>query len=272
MSDDDFAYVAEIIRDTAPIGSDDPVIARIMREMAQAEAANYAPAPADDGWRPAPFGMVAKSTGYAGGFRGIHGIASTPRINAYETSLASDGVEVDLPLPLFSQHDTRGAPIGEVFYAAKGPDRLYVRARLFDTPAATYAWGLIVTGEVRAFSTGAAMPLEPGSVVDGKKFFTRWPLTEVSICRRGGNPDCVFEVMAPGEDGAKFMTGEAADVRPSLPYGGTWKASETYPAGTFITHRGALWHAEAGSRGLRPGESPVWKLAAKSGKPVERER
>ena len=69
------------------------------------------------------------------------------------------------------------------------------------------------------------------------------------------------------------MTGQAADVRPSLPYAGTWKASETYPAGTFITHRGALWHAEAQSRGIRPGESPVcWKLAAKAGKPVERNR
>ncbi len=268
---DDFAFCPAIIRDTAPLGSDDPILQQVMREMERGPAVD--PAPADDGWQPAPFGMMAKGAAHVGGARTIHGIASTPRMNAKNTSLASEGAEVALPIPVFSEHAIRGAPIGEVFYVAKGPDRVYVRARLFDTHAAAYAWGLIVTGEVRACSTGAAKPLELGSVVDGKSFFPRWPLTELSICRRGANPDAVFEVMAPGDTGAKFMTGEAADVRPSLPYAGTWKAGETYPAGTFITHRGALWHAEAQSRGVRPGESPVcWKLAAKAGKPVERER
>lgn len=50
----------------------------------------------------------------------------------------------------------------------------------------------------------------------------------------------------------------------SLNYKGVWDRGQNYYAGQFVTDKGALWHAEIDSRGCRPGEGFMWKLAVKA--------
>jgi hypothetical protein len=48
-------------------------------------------------------------------------------------------------------------------------------------------------------------------------------------------------------------------------YKGVWKQGVTYPAGSFITHGGSMWHADK-ETDFRPGEGGGWTLAVRKGK------
>lgn len=140
------------------------------------------------------------------GPRVIMGIASTPRISSHKHSLSSAGCQIRFPIPLLSSHgfvgDSRRAPwqpeqvkIGEVVWIQKSSRAVRVRAVLDDNEAADYAWKLIESGEVRAFSVAAVRgTARVQGVVEGAVFFDRWKLEEVSVCRRGANPDCQFSI------------------------------------------------------------------------------
>jgi hypothetical protein len=49
-------------------------------------------------------------------------------------------------------------------------------------------------------------------------------------------------------------------------YRGTWKADESYPEASIITHAGSAWIATIESKGLRPGDGTGWKLMVKHGR------
>jgi len=129
------------------------------------------------------------------GSRRIRGIASTGTMNSHGYSLDPRGCMISLPVPILSGH-SEGPPIGEVVVASKSAERIFIRGVIFEGNAARdYAWRLIKDGTLRRLSGACA----PGSsrlagIVDGKKFYDRWQLGEVSLCRSGANPDCVFEV------------------------------------------------------------------------------
>lgn len=53
-------------------------------------------------------------------------------------------------------------------------------------------------------------------------------------------------------------------------YKGVWRAGEEYPAGTFITCKGSLWHANI-ETSARPGtDGSGWQLAVKRGRDAHR--
>lgn len=210
----------------------------------------------------------------------IHGIASTPTIDSHGQAIDSRGIEVDLPIPLFSEHQDKDHAIGMIFHARRSPACLYVRACLYDHLAAKYAEKLIKNGTVSCLSIapvrGKSTPL---ATVDGVRFFSGIKLAEVTICRSAANPDARFEVYRKGDDGRKFWDGQSSTVRvnPSvfspdlaeakgIAYRGPWRDSEQYEAGHFASHQGALWCALIQSRGVRPNEAPgVWQLCVKRG-------
>ncbi|OBQ96813.1 hypothetical protein [Mesorhizobium sp. AA23] len=210
----------------------------------------------------------------------IHGIAATPTINSHKQALDCKGIEVDLPVPLFSEHEDKDQAIGTVFYVRRSPTCLYVRACLHGHFAAKYAEKLIKNGMVSCLSIapvrGKSTPL---ATVDGIRFFSGIKLAEVTICRQGANPDARFEVYRKGDDGKKFWGAQSSTprVNPSMfspdlaeakgiPYRGPWRDSEQYEAGQFASHQGALWAALIQSKGVRPNEAPgVWQLCVKRG-------
>lgn len=139
----------------------------------------------------------------------IAGIASTPTVNSHGCSLSSRGCMVRLPTPLLFSHgfvgDTRNKAsanvsdlqIGEIFYVRKSPESVFVKAHVWNTDAGNFAWQLIQSGEARCFSGAADQKsLRLRGVVDGHEFYDEWTLSEVSVCRKGANPDCTFEIEA----------------------------------------------------------------------------
>jgi len=62
---------------------------------------------------------------------------------------------------------------------------------------------MIESGELRAFSGAAASDgFKLDGIVDHTKFYKTWRLSEVSICRKGANPDCDFEIYDEMRQGA----------------------------------------------------------------------
>ena len=49
-----------------------------------------------------------------------------------------------------------------------------------------------------------------------------------------------------------------------LQYRGVWKADQTFPANSFVTHNGCIWHAEKATA-RKPGEGD-WVMAVKRGR------
>jgi hypothetical protein len=142
------------------------------------------------------------------GARMIHGCASSPAMTSHKQSqsLSSEGCRFKLPVPLLAGHgrveghsaSLEQAKIGDVVWITKTPTGIFIRAVLAEGMAADHAWKLIVAGEYRALSVSSL----PGSatlkgVVDGIRFYDEWTLREVSICRKGANPDAEFEIFKP---------------------------------------------------------------------------
>ncbi|MDA9407431.1 hypothetical protein [Bradyrhizobium sp. CCBAU 45384] len=72
--------------------------------------------------------------------------------------------------------------------------------------------------------------------------------------------DFVLAAITPLKERIKEL-----ESRPTLRYLGIWDAARTYPAGTFVTHGGSIWHTGTETTGVRPGEGGFWKLAVKRG-------
>ena len=54
-------------------------------------------------------------------------------------------------------------------------------------------------------------------------------------------------------------------------YLGVWQRQHDYLPGSLVTFKGGLWHANAESKGVEPGDGKAWTLSAKSGaKPTVR--
>jgi len=158
-------------------------------------------------WHSLGDGYFEKQIDMPASDRLIHGVASSSAINEHKYSLIAGGMTATLPVPILSNHTGRECPIGEVFYVRRSGTKVYVRAALFDNDAADYAWSLIQCGDLRCFSGAAARDgLKIQGVVDGKTFYDEWRLREVSICRKGANPDSIFEIWDGADDGAKFFT------------------------------------------------------------------
>lgn len=142
------------------------------------------------------------------GSRMIEGIASTPTISN-QTSLSSMGCNIRFPIPLLSEHGrlagSKGLPtrpeklrIGEIVWISKSRESIRIRAVLDDnSEPADYAWKLILNGETRCLSV-LAKNGHTAAIVDGAKFYDTWELGEVSVCRRGANPDCKFRIVRNG--------------------------------------------------------------------------
>ena len=131
--------------------------------------------------------------------RMIHGIATTPTISSNGQSLLSEGMMVRLPVPVLFAHSKYGKGIGEVVYLRKSRSEIYVRAVINNNLAGDYAWSFIKSGEARCFSVAVQQnDYRLQAEVDDVKFFDRWTLKEVSVCREGANPDCHFEIFEKG--------------------------------------------------------------------------
>ena len=128
------------------------------------------------------------------GKRRIHGIASTPMIDSHNSSLSSAGCMVRFPIPLLSSHSKFGKAIGDVTLVRRCERQIFIQANIHENAAGDYAWGLIQDGELACLSVGPA-DSRLQAEVDGVKFYDQWRLKEVSICRKGANPDCIFEVL-----------------------------------------------------------------------------
>ncbi|MCT2577679.1 MAG: hypothetical protein E5X23_09295 [Mesorhizobium sp.] len=269
----------------------DETIARIWQEMEAKRLADleaqYAPRVKPESTKPTwtrrQDGTDEMSIPARAGARMIHGLASSSSINSHGYALISRGMDCHLPVALLSSHKGHSAPIGEVFYVRRTEDRIYVRAQINDNEAGDFAWTMIRSGELRCFS-GAARnsSLRLQGIVEGKTFYGAWELLEVSICPTGANPDSVFEVYQSSSNETKFFSRPIADksgkalvkhAEPELPYAGVWAESEQYERGQFTTAGGALWHAEAASKGIKPGTAPaIWRLAVKRGEADRLER
>jgi len=257
-----------------------PILKRIWHEYLAEKATHWAtkdepaspavaslPAASVQPWTITSKGHYEKAAGWPVSAMRIHGIASSSTINSHGYALIAHGMEAVLPVPLLSSHKGHSSPIGECYYVRKSDTRVYVRAALHDNEAGRFAWDLIQRGELRCFS-GAGKNCKVQGIVDGKTFYGAWALSEVSICRQGANPDSIFEILRPGDDGEKFFSPDISKSldEPRLPYRGVWRSDEAYMPGDYVTHSGSLWHGNIESKGLRPGDGNLgWTMAVKSG-------
>jgi len=161
---------------------------------------------AAEGWAFLDGGFREKQIDRRATDRLIHGLASSSTINEHDYALIARGMTAVLPLPVLSVHTGHECPLGQVFYIRANASKVYIRAQIFDTDAGDYAWNLIQCGDLRAFSGAAARDsMKLQGVVEKKKFYSEWRLGEVSICRKGANPDSIFEIWDGTDDGSKFF-------------------------------------------------------------------
>ena len=140
-------------------------------------------------------GVEVISTGRTGS-RMVWGCASSPKPNSHNYALITSGCKIVLPVPLKCRHK-RGA-VGDVVWLRKSAKSLFVRAVLYDTAAANYAWKLLMDGELKAFSASAEQPFEGGTEVNGITFHDRWTLKEISLTPTGANPDAWCRIYGHG--------------------------------------------------------------------------
>jgi len=130
----------------------------------------------------------------------IEGVAVTARINSNKQSFNPLGCELSLPVPLLFQHDP--VLIGEVVYACKSETEVFIRATIFPDEAGYAAWQLIkVEGtELTGLSIGIGYGRNQFHIIekDGVDYFTKFRLSEVSVCFEPGNRDCRFKIYPGG--------------------------------------------------------------------------
>ncbi|CAN7496617.1 hypothetical protein [Mesorhizobium sp. LjNodule214] len=48
-------------------------------------------------------------------------------------------------------------------------------------------------------------------------------------------------------------------------YCGVWQRQQAYKAGSLVTYKGGMWHANVDIKGGEPGDGKLWTLAVKGG-------
>lgn len=139
--------------------------------------------------------------------RKIWGIASTRSDTSKGFASNPRHCLAKIPTPLYSEHGRSGekrhsgehAEIGYVYAIRLSPEAVKFKAVLASTMAADKAWELITSGEVAAVSisidTSHPATKQMGTV-DGVVYYESWALKELSICRKGANPDAVISGFA----------------------------------------------------------------------------
>lgn len=176
-------------------------------ERIRIKAASSVSARAAADWHPLGDGYFEKQIDRPATDRLIHGLASSSAINSHNYSLVARGMTAILPVPILSKHTGDHTPLGEVFFVRRSDNKIYIRGQIFHNDAADYLWALIQTGDLRCFS-GAAAPdgLKLQGIADGKTFYGEWRLREVSVCRKGANPDARFTIWDGADDGYGFFS------------------------------------------------------------------
>ena len=92
------------------------------------------------------------------GKRMVHGIASTPTVNAHKYSLRSSGCQVIFPIPLLVSHKGSNhlKGFGEVTLVRIHDTQVYFMGEIFENEAGDFAWKQITEGKLRAVSGPAA--------------------------------------------------------------------------------------------------------------------
>jgi hypothetical protein len=69
-------------------------------------------------------------------------------------------------------------------------------------------------------------------------------------------------------DEIKKLTSQVDELqnRPTLLDAGVWEQGKTYRAGSLVSHQGGGWIAQAETKGVRPGDGGLWRLAIKRAK------
>lgn len=164
---------------------------RINEIMARPPAAS-----AGTAWRDLGDGWEELSIPRPPGDRVIRGIASSQAINSHGNAKSPRGMTCTLPIPLRSEHNTEGDGIGSVYLFRRNAEKIYYEAVVKHSPAGDYAWQLIENGTYQCVSVGyqSSKGFEVEAVVDGVKFYKAWPCGELSLCRKGANPDVTCSI------------------------------------------------------------------------------
>jgi len=160
--------------------------------------------------------------------RTLSGIASTPGLDRQGDSMAPEGAQFSLPMPLLWQHDAK-QPIGHITHATVTAAGIRVQAQMAPAGTAEFidnAWKLIKAGLVRGLSIGWR-PLADPVQSKGSWVWPKWEWLELSA------------VTIPANQAATILSVKAASgaasgrpVRPpsagvsALPTSRTMKISE----------------------------------------------
>lgn len=122
--------------------------------------------------------------------RMISGLASSDKIVS-DTCLVTAGCITALPLPLFWEHQEE---IGQVVFLRRSATGIFIRARLYS--AADDAWSAVNYGRAVGLSVRTC-DRELTIEKSGVKFYGKWRLEEISICRTPMNADCRLSIYRP---------------------------------------------------------------------------
>jgi HK97 family phage prohead protease len=130
----------------------------------------------------------------------IEGVAVTPTITTNGKSFNPAGCELSVPIPLLFEHETQIGPIGEVVYMRKSETEIFIRATLWPDECGYAAWELIKIGELTGLSIGIGYGRGQFHIIedDSVDYFTRFKMSEVSVCFHPSNPDCRFRIYPGG--------------------------------------------------------------------------
>lgn len=59
---------------------------------------------------------------------------------------------------------------------------------------------------------------------------------------------------------------EALEARPVMIDAGVFDDAKTYSPGSFVSYQGSGWAAQVKTKGVRPGDGTIWRLAVKKGR------
>lgn len=167
------------------------------RENRIAEIMARPPAPDGTQWRDIGDGWEELSITPPPGDRVIRGIASTKTINSHNYSVYPMGMETKLPIPLRSSHALQGKGIGSVYLFRRNAAVIYYEATVGHGIAEDYAWEKIESGYFQGVSLGwedNGHHMQIAAIVDGTRFYDKWYGGELSLCKKGANPDCTCSI------------------------------------------------------------------------------
>ena len=161
----------------------------------------------------------------------LEGVASTPKIDSYNTILEPQGAQFTLPLPVLYQHNSR-QPIGHVIEAKVTEEGIRVKLQIAKAGIAGFideAWALISNKLVRGLSVG----FDPIEEVFDKTFngfrFPKWNWLELSTVTIAANSDASINSIRAADLAALAALGEQGQHR---------SAARINPAGASVQPTG----------------------------------